>query len=534
MKAEQALNSPTPLFRPISRNDLLYRGLIVLTLLVGTLQTLAGAQSSTLGLQQTNLVALGLGLAWLGFAFLISLQRPVVLVYAAAFLTFFTAWRPIDLPIGSFQASQLLMVLAVTGMIVRSLAGKQAGSGSIRLPFSLGLLIALVAVSSLLTGLIDPRNVNDLPILREGRSSPLIRGATAVAALMIGMCSFVAVTHLLKNVEEIYIALTSWLAGAAFATLVGIYLVIRYYLPELPALPAVLLGDNGWGIHIRDAAALAASDDYIVRISSFATEPRHLTYLFMPVICFWLVYLLLTRNLTRVERRRLWLRLGVVVAGFALTTSRSTYVLTVVAAGIVLWVTRRRLLTSPRTLIRAFVLLALATALMLGIFTVVSRRNPLDFIRLQLESLTRIDIEGSGVSQAVDGIKTGWSMFLSSPLWGQGWGSYIFFTQAFDLQFALAPNPNNVYLLMIAETGLIGLLILLWIFWRGLRLTFVPLPLTAQANWPLLYALGAALLATYACFMLWDTIHYTHLWMLLGLALAARRAVLRNVECGSG
>jgi hypothetical protein len=82
----------------------------------------------------------------------------------------------------------------------------------------------------------------------------------------------------------------------------------------------------------------------------------------------------------------------------------------------------------------------------------------------------------------------------------------------------------------LGETGLIGLCALLWVFWRGLRMSHISLP-AARKHAPLLAALGAALLATYAGFMFWDSIQYTHLWMLLGLMQAARRAAIREPLC---
>jgi len=476
-----------------------------------------------------------MGLIWLVVVFCISLRRPELVVCAMGFFTFFTAWRPIDLPIGSFQSSQLLTVAAVAGMLVRgAIRGKQS-PGVFRVPLLLLVLVALVSVSALQTAMLDAQSTAELAIIRSGRTTPFIRSTTAVMALVTGMCAFVVTRHLLTDLGLIHLALKSWRMGAVFTILVGAYLWVRHYIPRLPGLPlAAALGVSGYGISERDVASLSVGNDLVVRMASFAMEPRHLTYLLMPVLCFSLVYRLLAKNLIGVERRRLLLAIGVVAVGFALTTSRSTYVLAVIAAGVVLWVTRRHLLASPRALIRTLLLLSLVTVLMLGVLATVSRRNPLEFVRLQLESLQRVELAGSGVSYAIDGYLVAWRMFEDNPISGQGWGSYIYFTKAYGLKFAHQANPNNLYLLMLGETGLIGLLVLLWLFWRGLHTAFAPLPLVVvRAYRPLLSSLGAALLATYACFMLWDAIHYTHVWMLLGLARAVRVVARKEAACVS-
>ena len=215
--------------------------------------------------------------------------------------------------------------------------------------------------------------------------------------------------------------------------------------------------------------------------------------------------------------------------GFAFTTSRSTYVLTLIIAGIVFWIVRRRLFSSTGTLIRSIVLTVVIALIMLGVFVVVSQQNPLDFIWAQLNSLSLVNNRASGVPNAIDSWLVAWYMFLGNPFWGWGWGSYVYFTQVYGvLNFAFSPVPNNLYLLVLAETGIIGLVALLWLFWRSLRLTLTSLPSKELNHSALLRALGASLLVTYVCFLFWDTIQYTYLWMLLGIAQVAYNLAIKE------
>lgn len=527
---EQTSIHPRSMEPPTRKPRLLLVALVVLTLATGSLQYVVGARSSYLGFQGFSPAAFALGFGWFGCALLLGILRPEVLVYAMAFFTFFNAWRPLDIPIGSLQASQLLALLAVGIIAFRYLAQPKRSLKRVPLPLPILVLLAVVVISAFQTMLISSSFAQNIPLIREGRASPLIRAATAIMSLLFGMAGYVATSRLLVTTAHVLMAIKSWIAGAVITVLVGIYLFIGYYVPSLPKLPETLLGTNGSGLAMRDVAALAITraDGTVLRVASFSTEPRHLAYMLAPLICFLLVYMLLGAFRKRTSRLVAVVAVGIATIGFALTTSRSTYILAVVMAMIVVWVVRWRLLSSPRALIRATVLIGVGTAMMLAIFAGVSQRNPLQFIQLQIESLTRIDTFGSGAAITVDVVTVAWRMFLDYPLLGGGWGSYIYYTQAYGLEFALAPNPNNLFLLMLSETGLAGFLALLWIFWVGLRTAFAPLPVAVRHQRPLLQGVGAALLAAYACFMLWDTIQYTQIWMLLGLVQAARTTIERE------
>jgi O-antigen ligase len=379
--------------------------------------------------------------------------------------------------------------------------------------------------------MLNVKTTQGLAIIRQGRADPLMRGLTAMAALISGMCAFLAVKRVLKDTRLINLALKSWIMGAICTILVGGYQFAHYYVHALPGLPlTAALGVRGLGIADRDVTATGQSSEFMIRMASFAMEPRHLAYLLTPVLCFLLVYLLGSPDLTRSTRRKTLLVTGLIIIGFGLTASRSTYILGIVAFGVTLWGARRRLLTSAFRIGRSLVLLGLGTALILGTLAMITGYNPLEFVRLQLASLAQVDNPGSGVPYGIDAFVLAWLMFKSNPFIGAGWGSYVYAVQKYPLAFALQANPNNLYLLMLGETGLIGLCALLWVFWRGLRMSHISLP-AARKHAPLLAALGAALLATYAGFMFWDSIQYTHLWMLLGLMQAARRAAIREPLC---
>jgi O-antigen ligase len=493
------------------------------TLALAALQTWTGARSTTAAYYGVNLVAACLGVSWLAAALTVAVNHRVAVAAAAAFFTCFTAWRPIDLPVGSFQAPQLLAVAVVAASVFRWMAAGMPPVRRASFPLPLVVLLSVVALASVHTAFIEIRSTEGLAIMRAGRADPSVRAATAVMALLVGMATYFATSQAAKTEAAVRLVVRAWIAGGVVSTLVGIYLGVRYYLPELPMLPvAAALGVSGRGIAPRDVASLSRFGDMMVRISAFASEPRHLSYLLLPVLCF-----LFVRAVLRTSRRASLpapgvLSLAVVAIGFAMTASRSAYLLVVVAGAIVVWTIRRELFSSASRFARTAVLLGGATVVMAGVWAIIGGRNPAEFLRLQLSSLTS-DSGGSGMPNAIDGLRLAWRMFESSPIFGLGWGSYVYAVQWFPLDFAQQANPNNLYLLMLAETGVTGLAALGWVFLRGARNAFRRLGAGAESLQPQLFALGAALLASCAAFMFWDSIHYTHCWLLLGLIDASRR-----------
>lgn len=118
--------------------------------------------------------------------------------------------------------------------------------------------------------------------------------------------------------------------------------------------------------------------------------------------------------------------------------------------------------------------------------------------------------------------KVGWDLFLESPLPGQGLGSYgfLFFRHASEAASAAHfgwPVPNNLALLLLAETGLVGLA--LWC----VAVAPVLAPLVRPGR-PVLATLLACtalgVLVHLATFSQWNL---PHLWLLLGAGWGVAR-----------
>ena len=492
--------------------------LILATLATGGLQQIIGGQQGGWLLPEFHLVNLLLGLGWLGFALILGWIEPVILLYSLAFFTFFTAWRPIDLPIGSFTASQIFSILAIT---IISLRYRTHNWGNKKIRFLMLILLAAMVASSIELWFSNVKDTFALPVLREGRGTPLIRSITSIGSIMIGMSAYFVTVDLLKTPARFKTAMKCWFGGALFSILAGVYSLIRYYAPMLPPLPLPALGVDGTGVVTRglDFAASFEGQQLVTRISSFAYEPRHLALMLAPPLCFLLVLLILSPLKKRVEKRHLFILTVTMIIGFTLTTSRTSYLLVIIMIAIIIWSTN---ISSIHRLRRLIFMFSLTAAILMVIYYINYEINPVSFIFSQMESLNEMYNEESGIPLAIAGAQVAWDMFTSNPIIGRGWGSYIYYMSGYDYLFVLSPTPPNLFFLMIAETGIVGTIILVCLFVEGQRGASGPRHSAFAQQFPILPCLGAALLACYFGFLFWSPIHDTYLWMLLGFLQAAR------------
>lgn len=148
---------------------------------------------------------------------------------------------------------------------------------------------------------------------------------------------------------------------------------------------------------------------------------------------------------------------GVLAAALVMTNSRSSWVACLLACGLVFWFNRSRL--RQKTL--RWALGGSAVILIAGVAVFWNKIGP----RLQTVLSMQI-LQENATHWRVDLLKGTWNMFLAHPLLGSGPNSFASAFTAYQLMPGYySINPHNFYFQTLAETGILGLVALLfWIY----------------------------------------------------------------------
>jgi len=123
-------------------------------------------------------------------------------------------------------------------------------------------------------------------------------------------------------------------------------------------------------------------------------------------------------------------------------------------------------------------------------------------------------------------------MFLDAPMAGQGWGSFGFLF----FEFAPAPAsgahfgwpvPNNLALLLLAETGLVGLV--LWCVALAPALG----PLWGRGKGTATFVVTCAIVGVLVQFATFSQWNLPHVWLLFGAGLGFARLATGSESCAS-
>jgi O-antigen ligase len=172
---------------------------------------------------------------------------------------------------------------------------------------------------------------------------------------------------------------------------------------------------------------------------------------------------------------------------------------------------------------RAVIVLAAATLGGLLAFSVLMQIMPWEVPDLLIRRLGQ-SLAGHDMSNMtrVWSWRVAVDMFRDAPLYGQGWGSYgfRFFHYASDAASGAHfgwPVPNNLGLLLLAETGLIGLLL-----WAGALVPALA-GLRNRKQGVLPVFLGCALVGVLVQLGTFSQWNLPHLWLLFGAGLGVSR-----------
>lgn len=355
----------------------------------------------------------------------------------------------------------------------------------------------------------------DAPVLLSAlRNVPWMKSLSRLFLFAGMLALFCYIVAAVRQKAHLKTALTVVIITATLCSAWGIYGVIAH----TAGLPSAL---DGWRPYYTE---IYPDHSEPPRLRGPEDEPLFFAIYLMTVLPILLA--LLFTGSRFVNRKLLWASLPVIGIAFLLTISRSGFLGLIPAVGVLLLAPLGR---APRmALVRSLVASACVVLVCLSLL---AQFAPASFDQLvgQHVRISFGENDTKSLSAQVRLYQWGWAvrMFKEHPLLGVGFENYNFhtglhvypFVRAYPITFA---EPNNLYLKILAETGILGFAAFLVVIALLARSLWAALRSSDDTD---LKAVIAGALASFAgiatIYLFTSTIYFMHVWFLLGLAMAA-------------
>lgn len=332
-------------------------------------------------------------------------------------------------------------------------------------------------------------------------SVALFRIVEQLGRLALSFCLMLLAANSVRSVETLVRALTIVAASAGLVSVYGIYQVMGtmggYYRPVLPNTASYGIAPGAVGA---------------TRATGTMQEPSFLAGFLCFAIVITAILIVWRGNLGRGTRAALWISLGLESVCLLMTTSTGGFA----GFGVVLLSGVYFLRQTDK---RRFVLVWLVCAVLLALPIVNILAQPGFQRRLIVGSVGKM----SHVSahERTEFILAGLRMFADNPVVGVGPALYDScaknYTRAFSVSRVII--VNNVYVELLAETGLVGFISFMIMFACLFRRAMRKIGRT-DADSALHAAMAISLSALAVQFMAYPTFKMEFIWLLFGLIAA--------------
>ncbi|MCL5292422.1 MAG: O-antigen ligase family protein [Actinobacteria bacterium] len=435
----------------------------------------------------------------------------------------FTQLRIVDTPFGSLQPSQLLVIVTLASLLLRE-AVKKEGLKPSPLPINKALvLFLLVSIFSLgqFIWLDFVGTSATMPYTRPGRVDPIVRGATSILNILIGFATFYVISRHLKTEQAIKKGIVFWLISGTAASLFAIYAFLTNLLKFLPPLPALLAGGQGGVVPRELDMTNPLGSPLIPRAASVLQEPRHLAIFLAPLVFFFILLFMKRTFLIRPWAQSAMMALTII--GFLLTLSRITFILAFAILVVYYISTVSSRNRTPPNRSWPLVLLVIIAPALIAANAFITHFFKVDLVKFSIFQWASV-IGGSHLTyfaEQMASFETAWRTFLGHPFLGGGIGSYYYFVKLFDAP-TTSSVVNNVYLELLAETGLLGIatfIALIFSFFKSLSASEGHLEKLQET---LVDGFKGSFKILLVGYMFLSAFFYPFVWGLMGLAVACK------------
>ncbi|MFH1452398.1 MAG: O-antigen ligase family protein, partial [Armatimonadota bacterium] len=318
--------------------------------------------------------------------------------------------------------------------------------------------------------------------------------------------SFYMTVAKLKDKESIKKAVRVWLWSSAFIAFLGLYGYFGIKL-GLPMANKFLIYD-------------------LSRIKSTFKEPIFYGFYLASVIP--LLYSLILNKSYLLPRKYLYGFLAINLLAMFFTLSRATWVAVIITIVIISAVNLK--FKSVKVKIAAVTVIILIVIMIASAIFVISARTATERFE---KSVTNI-FSGKDFSALarLDAMATAWAIFYEHPVLGGGFGNYYFLYQKYSPFYEILytwdewvhPDANNMYLTVMAESGLLGLAAVLSIFLTMFINIIKYLRICRDKYWdPFLKGYLGSIIFILIIYMFTSTLMYLFLWVMFGIIFAIQR-----------
>lgn len=449
----------------------------------------------------------------------------------------------IRMALGSTRISELLAVGVVTLTLLDAcVTSRRTRSIPGGVTLAILLFFGVMFLSSLLSAQIHSGPSVRAIVRRLDREVPFLKSYTTMLSWGLGVVTFYAVVVTVTTPASLRRALKWWVIGGAACSVVAVY-----------SAPAAVFGwplADAIGVSAR-AAAVIGAEDILPRVYGLTGEPRHLVTFLVSLLP--LLLLAAVSRVTVMGRRAQSLCLGLCALAFLLTLSRSTLVYGVAMVVLVLFFgsTGRKHMKAraPARTVLVTCLVLVPTAVVVQLALALFRLPDLGTIfRYQVDSMASSDENLSNWFQTI-GWQVAWAAFWDHPLLGVGIGNLSFYVDQYigvvqqpawlpDSQYVVVTPVNNVYLDLLSETGLLGVMAFVVLVGTICRSGWRAIRVAGPGSRAVVSGLLCGVLMLLVAFVFFSAFNFAYVWASLAFLVVAARLVLREPDCferwGSG
>lgn len=372
------------------------------------------------------------------------------------------------------------------------------------IPIMLIIIIFLISI-------IQTRHVTFIYSLMKDSiiHKPYYRTIFQVLLLTFEISSLYITLSILKKREDVEKTVRVWIYSATIVSLLGLYGYFGYKL----------------GLPLADRFVV----DLVGRLQGTLKEPIFFGFFMsstLPVL-----YSLIISKTNFMPKKYLYSCFAIQIIAVFLSASRATWIAFVLTIILMTFLN----LKTRNTLKKTILMLSIFVAIVAVVFSVFIISMAISSKGVETAVLSVFIGKDFSALSRLDSMATAWNMFKAYPVLGAGFGNfYLRFMEfippyhnllySWIKGFYMPGDANNLFLTVLAETGIVGLAAILLMFFMLIKNISKTINTTGSEYWKtLLRGYRGSIFYMLILYFFMSTLTLTFIWTLFGLIMAIQR-----------